>query len=106
MVPGAAGVNINPATGQPTHTVTYWVDGYEALSGPYDFQMGADGTSPYNAELLLCLAIGGNGGGTPNPAQYPAAFTIEYVRVYLSQEDSSALVTSTIGQDFMPSSGG
>ena len=105
--PGVAGVDpINPATGFPTHKFTYEVDGVATQFGYYDFGEGADGTAPYNAELLLNLAVGGVGGGTPLASAYPASFDIKYVRVYTSQNDPAALVPSTIGQNFCPASGG
>lgn len=107
VVPGVAGSQtVNPITGQPTHMLYYYADGYNTFNSQYDFEVGADGTFPYYAELLLDLAVGGMGGGTPTPSEFPCAFEIEYVRVYLSQNDPNALVTSVVGQDLMPSSGG
>lgn len=106
-VPGIAGQRtVNPITGQPTHMLYYFVDGYNTFSSQYDSNVGADGSTGWNSELLLDLAVGGMGGGTPNPAQFPCAFEIQRVSIYLSQQDSAALVPSTIGQDFMPATGG
>jgi hypothetical protein len=104
--PGLAGTDpINPATGLPTHKITIFIDGVQTLSANYDFQMGADGTSPYMAEILLNYAVGGVGGGKPNPAQFPDAYEIKYVRVYQNHADIDGSV-STIGTNYMPSSGG
>lgn len=105
--PGVAGVDpVNPATGLPTHHYAYYVDGFMALYGNYDFGEGADGTTGWNASLLLNLAVGGVEGGTPLASAYPASFDIQYVRVYTTPGGDADLVPSTIGQNFCPASGG
>lgn len=104
--PGVAGDPINANTGQPTHHLDYYIDGNKVQDGYYDAGMGADGTVVPGAELLFDYAVGGIGGLTPTPSQFPDAFEIDYVRVYISQTDSTALVADTIGQNFMPASGG
>lgn len=103
--PGTSADPVNANTGQPTHHADYYIDGVRVQDGYYDAGIGADGSS-CNLELLLDYAVGGVGGLTPTPSQFPGTFEIMYVRTYLSQADSSALVADTIGQDLMPSSGG
>lgn len=39
--------------------------------------------------LLLNLAIGGDNGGEPNPADYPIRYEIDYVRVYQTPEQQA-----------------
>lgn len=104
--PGVAGDPINANTGQPTHHLDYYIDGNKVQDGYYDAGMGADGTVVPGAELLFDYAVGGIGGLTPTPSQFPDAFEIDYVRTYISQTDSTALVADTIGVDFMPPTGG
>jgi len=82
IVPGPTGQNINPATGKPTHVFYMYVDGFEAETGTYDFQMGADGSCCYNLELLFDLAMGGQAGGVS--VSLPTSMDIAYVRVYES----------------------
>lgn len=103
--PGVAGDPINGNTGQPTHHCDFYIDGVKVQDGYYDAGIGADGSSCM-LELLLDHAVGGVGGLTPTPSMFPDAFEIEYVRTYLSQTDSTALVADTIGQNLMPASGG
>lgn len=106
-VPGVAGQQtVNPITGQPTHMLFYYCDGYNTFNSQYDANVGADGSTGWNAELLIDLAVGGMGGGTPNPAQFPCDLEIQRVTIALSQNDPAALVLSTIGQNFLPATGG
>ena len=98
IVPGPAGQNINPATGKPTHVFYMYVDGFEAETGTYDFQMGADGTCCYNLVPLFDLAMGGSAGGVS--VSLPTSMDIAYVRVYESgaKEDPGDYV-SAIGNN-------
>lgn len=97
---------VNPATGQNTHFWTLSVDGVSEFAGQYDANVGADGSLGWNMSIILNLAVGGVGGGTPNNAEFPCAFEIQRVSVFLSQEDSTMLVPDTIGVDYLPASGG
>lgn len=111
ITPGVAGQNTtNPATGQLTHAFAYSLDGYRAAyGGQYDFQEGADGTCCYNAELLLDYAVGGFGGGTPDPTKFPSDFDIAYVRIYELNGPADGAIDgsiSTIGTDETCGSGG
>jgi beta-glucanase (GH16 family) len=106
--PGQAGVNINPETGEPTHMVYYYFDGYNYFNAPYDAFVGADGTKPYGLEILINLAVGGVGGGTPDPTKFPCAFNIKYFRAYTMNgaSDGSDFATSTQGTDQTPGANG
>lgn len=46
--------------------------------------INADGTNPFHAAqtMILNLAIGGDNGGDPSKATFPARYFVDYVRVY------------------------
>jgi hypothetical protein len=48
--------------------------------------------------LLIDLAVGGFGGGTPTPSEFPCSFDIAYVRWYTT-DGSAPGPMSTIGVD-------
>lgn len=104
FVPGVG--TVNSITGKASPMLYYFFNGYNTFNAQYDFQVGADGTFPWNGSLLIDLAVGGTGGGTPDYTKFPCDLEIQRVSIYLSQQDSTALVPSVIGQDLMPPTGG
>ena len=91
------GVLMTPISGGGMEC-NYYVNGYRGFFARYDAYVGADGTQPYNLELLIDLAVGGVGGGTPNPSEFPCSLDIAYVRWYTT-DGSAPGPMSTIGVD-------
>lgn len=62
----------------------WYIDGVLVETRSSWFSSGGVYPAPFDVpfHLLLNHAVGGNLGGTPNPAAYPSDYVIDYVRVY------------------------
>ena len=61
--------------------IIWYFDGVEVKREPTPADMQDE-----PRHLLMNLAVGGNWAGEPDPADYPASFDIEYVRIYALPE--------------------
>jgi len=68
-------------------TVSFYLDGIEVLSGPTP----STWTTPMS--LILNMAVGGFG-GTPNPADFPAQYKVDYVHAFALSDGSSIVQTA------------